>query len=225
MADTTEENTTSEDSEITLDSVDTFDTDNLTDEQQTFLEENKDSLSDEQREKFGIKDEEEEDIDVDNLEPETRSKPAEKKEKDEEEEDEDLDDEDEKVIGKVVDKKLKEVNEKLAKVEQLENEAEVDSVIRSNPLLGKYRGAALKYMQHPAYKNIPAINIMAIVSSKDAQKLGAQKEREISKKVKETQTHGSQARKQGGSGKPDWKNMPSDEFAKERDRIMQNARQ
>lgn len=212
--------------EITLESVDEFDADNLSDEQKTFIEENKDQLTPEQAEKFGIskeeEKEEEEEFDDKDLEPETRRvKKAEDEKKDEDEGgDDDIDPEDEKSIGKVVDKKLKAVEDRLQRVQHLEDQAEVDAVIRDNPMLGKYRSAALKYMAHPSYKDVPAINIMAIVSSKDAQKIGAQKEREASKRVKETQGNGSQARKQTG-GKPDWANMSKEEFEAEKARVMQ----
>ena len=110
-----------ENNEITLESVDTLDADNLTDDQRTFLEENKGELTPEQAEKFGItqdddKDDEEDDKDED-FEPETRGgKPAVKSSKKEDttdDEEDDVDPEDEKTIGKVVSKKLGPVAEAL----------------------------------------------------------------------------------------------------------------
>lgn len=217
--------------EITLESVDTFDAENLTDDQKTFLEENKADLTPEQAEKFGIKadDNEDEEDDDEEFEPETRGgKPAAKSSKksedsDEEEDDDEIDPDDEKTIGKVVSKKLGPVAEALREVQDIKDQNEVNRFIRTNPEYAKYEDKALKYMQHEAYRNIPVKNIMAIVAAKDLQKLGAKKEREAARTVSETKTGGSQARKQG-SGKVDWANMPKDEFDKQKAAILQGAR-
>lgn len=221
-----------ENNEITLESVDTFDADNLTDDQKTFLEENKGDLTPEQAEKFGITqeddgdkgDEEEEDED---FEPETRGgKPAAKTSKKEDagdEGDDDVDPEDEKTIGKVVNKKLGPVAEALREVQSIKDQNEVNRFIRLNPEYAKYEEKALKYMAHDAYKNVPVKNIMAIVAAGDLQKLGAKKEREAASKVRETKTGGAQVRKQG-EGKVDWANMSKEDFDKEKARVLQQRR-
>jgi len=141
--------------------------------------------------------EKEGEIDPEEITPETRQKIEEKKKEEEEGE---TDPEDEKMIGKVVDKRLDQVTKDLR---DTKDQMEVDSFIRSKPEFGKYREVALKYMKSPAYNNIPAHNIMAMVASKDLQKLGAQKEREAAENAKNTQSPGSTARKPTG-GKTDW---------------------
>jgi len=144
------------------------------------------------------KEEKEEEINPDDIIPETREEIKERKEKEEEEGE--ADPEDEKMVGKIVDKRLDQVTKDLR---DTKDQMEVDSFIRSKPEYSKYRATALKYMKSPAYNNIPAHNIMAMVASKDQQKLGAQKEREAAENAKNTQSPGSTVRKPAG-GKVDW---------------------
>ena len=217
--------------ELTLETVIETPIEELKDDQKTFIQEHAEELSDEQRETYKeileTKDEEEEEINPDKIEPETRGgKPISKKkekeepeEESEEEEEEEINPEDEKTIGKVVDRKLKDVTETLKEVQSIKDQTEVDSFIRVRPELGKYRDVALKYMAHPAYANIPVGNIMAIVSSKDQQKLGAQKEREIQKKVNDTRQPGNPAR-EPGRGKFDWKNASPEDVEAQRAKVL-----
>lgn len=205
------------------------------DENQTkFLQENADSLTDEQKETYKEvltpKDEksEDEDIDIDKIEPETRGAKAKEKEdkskkSDEgDEEDEEIDPGDEKAIRKVVKEETAGVSEALSQIQQLKDQNEVDALIRLVPEYAKYREVALKYMNHPAYSNIPAKNIMAMVTSKDMQKLGAQKEREAAKKAADTKGGAAQARTPTG-GKVDYKNMPAPEFQKVKEEALRQV--
>lgn len=218
-----------------LEEVVNLEPESLTDEHKTFLEENKGDLTPEQADKFGITQEaaeEEEDIDLDKIEPETKGKKVEKKEdittpkgkKDEkDEEDEEIDPEDEKKISKVLQKHLTPLQEREkereAEFQALKDEKEVDSLISAKPEYAKYRGAALKYMAHPAYANIPAHNIMAIVASKDLQSIGAKKEREAARAAKETQGNTSTTRKQP-AGKIDWHNVSKDDFEAQKAKVL-----
>ena len=229
MADESQDN--QDPPEITLESVDAFDADNLTEDQTKFLEENKADLTPEQQEKFGIKAEEkDEEPNPDEVEPETRTAKKEEKSKegevetpDKDKDEDEIDPDDEKTIGKVVSKKLAPVTEALKQLEELRDQNEVDAFIRQNPDYEKYRAVALKYMGHPSYKNIPAKNIMAIVAAGGLQKIGAQKEREAARKAKETQGNGGQVRTPAG-GKTDWKNMTKEDFEAEKARVLQGAR-
>ena len=193
-------------------------TDNTEEESQ----DEEESTQDESEDQSGNDDDEGEDSD-DDFEPETRT--TSKKEDQEEKDDEEdlIDDEDEKAISKVVEKQLKDVREKLTQVERLRDEAEVNNFIQTNPDYGKYKNSALKYMAHDAYKNIPVGNIMAMLSAKDAQKIGAKKEREASAKSKQTQSKGNTSRKVE-TGKTDYSTMSKEEFDKVKQNVLQGSR-
>lgn len=196
--------------------------DSLSEEQKTFLEEHKTDLTPEQAEKFGIELEEKpEEIDVEKVEVETRTKEPEEKpeEKGEEEEEEEVAPEDRKAIGQVVDDKLTDFRGKLEDVDKVKDQVEVDAYIRDNPDFGVYRGVMLKYLAHPAYKNIPVKNIAAIVGAADLQKLGAKKEREAAQKAKETQGGGTTVRKGIPTG-IDWHTASKEEFEKKKAEVM-----
>jgi len=197
--------------ELNLEEVVEVDPAEATDEQKAFLEEHKDELTSEQAEKFGIKLEEEE------TEPEVRGETKKKEEEaDEEDQEEDeISPEDEKTIGKIVDKR---VGDKLSQIQKIQDESEVDAFIRAKPEYGKYRNSMLKYMSHEAYKNIPVHNIAAIVSARDLQKIGAQKEREAQRKANETKGGGSTVRKPGGA--VDWRTAPKEEFEAQKAKVL-----
>lgn len=203
--------------ELNLDEVVNVEPDKLTEEQKTFLNENKENLTPEQKEKFGIKAEEQA-PNPDEITPETRVEKKDDKTTDTTPEDEEVDPEDEKTIGKVVDKKLKSVNENIKQIQSLKDQAEVDGYLRDNPQFSKYRGVMLKYMSHPSYQNIPAHNIAAIIAAKDLMKIGAEKEREAQKKANDTKDGGTQMRKQ--SGKVDWHNAPKTDFENQRAKVL-----
>jgi len=197
--------------EITLETVVEVAPEELSDEQKTFLQENTDNLTDEQKEVYKeVIEKKEEEPNLDDIEPEVRSEKKKEEGKPGGDEDDEIDPDDEKTIGKVVKKQLTGVTAQLEKVQRLTDEAEVTAFIQVKPEYGKYRGVILKYLAHPDYKNIPVHNIAAIVASKDLQKLGAQKEREAAQKAKDTQGGGSTARKAGG--KTDWHTASKEEF-------------
>ncbi len=211
------DNPNNNEEELVLDDVVEVAPDDLSDEQKTFLEENKADLSDEQAEKFGLEKEEE----PEDVEPETRTKSTEKpKDEKPEEEEEDVDPDDKATISKVVDEKLDQVTKD---VRDTKDQIEVDAYIRDNPEYAKYRPLALKYMKNPAYNNIPARNIIAIVAGADQQKIGAKKEREATAKVKETQGGGTSARKPK-AGEIDWGTATPKEIAAKKAEIIEKSR-
>ena len=209
--------------DLVLDDVVEVAPDELSDEQKTFLQENADDLSDEQKEIF--KDVLEEDEEEEETEPETRIKPPKKPDKpgdgDDDEDDPEDDPEDVAAIGKIVDEKTAGLKEQ---IQTQTNATEVDALIRSKPEYGKYRTAILKHMSHPAYANVPAHNIAAIVSSNDQQKIGAQKEREAAEKAAETKGGGSSARKPTGA-KVDWDNATPEQVATKKQEILDQSRE
>lgn len=198
--------------ELTLETVTAIDPADLTDDHKAFLEEHKADLTPEQATQYGITQEKKDEvIKPEDIEVETRTKTEEKPK--EGEEDDEVTPEDEATIGKIVDKRLRD-----AGVAETKDQLEVDALIRVKPEYSKYRDVALKYMAHPAYKNIPAHNIMAIVASKDLQAIGAQKEREAARKAKETEDTGGS--KRTTTGKIDWSNVSKEDFNKHKAQVM-----
>lgn len=163
--------------------------------------------------------EKEEEIDLEKLEPEVRGKKDDDTPKSPESDDDiEIDPEDEKRLNKILDKRLGGMAEKLSRVEKLENEAEVNGFIAAKPEFAKFKPAILKYMEHPAYKNIPAHNIAKIVAGDNLMKLGAQKEREAQKKAKETEGNGTTVRKT--TTPVDWTSASKDDYEAQRAKVL-----
>lgn len=153
----------------------------------------------------------EENFDESRIDPEVRDyKPSEKPATEEEEE---IDAEDKARIEKIVEKKYG------GDIEAIKKQVAVDTYFNSNPEMAKYKGAALKYMEHPTYKGIPVHNIVAIVASKDMMKIGAAKEREAQRKVAETKSPGMSVRKPAG-GSVDWLNVSKAEFDAQKAKVL-----
>lgn len=199
--------------ELNLDEIVTLPPEDLSNEQKTFLNENKDSLTDEQKETFKdfLKEEEEK-----LPEPEVRIPTSQKKETPEPEDEEEVAPEDKKVIGKLVGERLGPLEKK---VQEQADRAEVDSLIANRPEFAKYRERILTYMKHPSYQNIPASNIANIVAGKDLMKIGAEKEREAQRKANETKGGGGSARKPDGEG-VDWHTASKEEFEKKKAEVL-----
>jgi len=221
MADTDpQDNENTETPDLVLSEVAEIAPDDLSDDQKTFLEDNKAELSDEQLEKYGLekatKEEPPEDVEPETRTPAEKAKAKTKEDEAEGDEDEEINPDDEKTITKVVDKRVDSLARELAATK---DQVEVDSFIRANPEYEKYRGSMLKFIGHPAYRNIPVNNIAAIVASKDQQKIGAAKEREADKKAKDTQAGGSNARKQEG-GKVDWSTASKEDLEAQKAKVF-----
>lgn len=208
MTDENEKDTTSTDETQETDEKDeSQDTDTSAEDQETEDEEEKDEEKDTESDDEETDDEKDEEVDIDDFEPETRTETEKKKDKEDED---DVDPDDAKTIEKVVDKKLSPLQ---AQIQKQNNEIEANSYISDNPEMAKHKPVILKYMAHPAYKNIPVKNIAAIVSSSDQQKIGAKKERVAAKKAADTKSKGTQARKPKG-GKVDWLKAPKADYDK-----------
>jgi len=179
--------------ELKLEEVIEVSPEEVSEEQKTFLQENVDNLTDEQKETFkGVLEKEEEEEEEEPQEPQTRIGTKKKEEGEEEE----IDPDDEQMVNSIVDKKLKE-----AGIGDTRDQLEIDSVIRDNPEYSKYREKALKYMKvHPS---LVAGDAMRIVTAPHQQKIGAQKEREATEKANATKGGGVTVRKPASGGK-DW---------------------
>lgn len=127
--------------------------------------------------------------------------------------DDDIDADDAARIEKIIAKKYG------GDVEGIKKQMAIDSFFNVHPEYGKYKGAAQKYLNHPIYAGLPIQNIVAIVSSKDQQKIGAQKEREAQRKVAETATPGASVRPTTG-GTTDWSKVPKAEFEAHKAKVL-----
>jgi len=213
--------------ELVLDEVVEVTPDKLSDDQTTFLQENVDDLSDEQKEVFKDVLKKEEDATPEEIEVETRASKKKTKKTTTEPKltDDEIDPDDEATIGKVVKRELKPIEDRQdaqdKRSQGLADAAGVDSFIRDNPEFSKYRANALKYMS--VHTNLVAGDAMHIVSAKDQQQIGAQKEREAVKKAKETASPGSTARKPK-AGKVDWSKASQKEMDAKKAEIVDQAR-
>lgn len=183
-----------ENTELTLDDVLEVEPADLSDEQKTFLEENKDDLDDEQKERYGFSEESDEDDGDDDkdedIEPVTRTTAKGKED----------DGDDDRII-------------------QIENRVEVDEFVRTNPEFSKYRDSILKHANHTSYRDIPVDRIAMMVAGKDLVKIGAKKEREAAQKANESKGGGSSTRPTN-TGKVDWKSASSEDYEQKRAEVL-----
>lgn len=141
------------------------------------------------------------DIDLSDFEPEER-KPKTQAGDTGTADDDELDPADRTLINRELDKRVSPLEKKIAEQETM---IEVNQYVMDNPELAKYKPAILKYANHPAYANVPIKNIAAIVSAKDAQKIGAAKERAAAAKAKSTKNgSGTSARSSAKTTQKDW---------------------
>lgn len=128
----------------------------------------------------------------------------------------DIDPDDVKVISKVVEKQTASVKQKL---QEAQDQAEIDSYLRNNPEMTKYKPVIEKYIKHPVYSQIPVKNIAAMVASDELMKIGAKKEREAQIKADSTKQVGTQVRKPQ-AGQKDWTRASRDEFEAQKRRVL-----
>jgi hypothetical protein len=121
---------------------------------------------------------------------------------------EDIAPEDVKVIGGIVEKQLAGTKKML---QDTQDRLEVEGFVAEKPEFAKYKGTILKYLQHPAYNQIPVENIASMVAAKDLMKMGAVKEREAQARADATKGGGTTARTPGG-GTTDWSKAPKGDF-------------
>ena len=89
-----------------------------------------------------------------------------------------------------------------------------------HPEEGKYRSSIIKFATHPSYSDIPIHNIAAIVTAKDQQKIGAQKERETREKVDLTKSVGRGFRDDKAMRGVDWSKASVVELEAEKARLF-----
>lgn len=127
--------------------------------------------------------------------------------KDDEGEDDDVDPNDEKIIGKLVDKRLQPFIEKQAKEE---DEAEISSFIQKNPEFQPYIDRVRKFASHDSRKNIPIESIFYEVAGKDLMKIGADKAQKAIDEAKKSGSGGGGDRGGDSGAKPVWDMTPAE---------------
>lgn len=152
--------------------------------------------------------EEEKPIDPEKITITTRR--SEEEGEDGDDEDDGIDPDDKKTIGKIVDKRVGKLDKR---IQDQQDEIDVNTFVLEKPEMSKYKPVILKYMKHPAYSNIPVKNIASMVASEDLQKLGAKKERIAQKNADDTKDGGRQKRSKD-MGKTDWMTAPKEAFEK-----------
>lgn len=188
----------------------------VSEEEKTYLSGQYDNLTDDERDRFGVKkagddkgDEggEGDDKDKDKKppelpKPETRRKEEEPKDKDKDkdDDDDDIDDEDKKIMDKRIAKHLDPIKNQLTKSEQekmeLQTKVEVDDFVNENPDFKDFKKTIIEFANHPAYKNIPISFIANGIAADRLKQIGAEQERVAQRKAKGTDNGGN-----GGNGK------------------------
>ncbi len=126
-----------------------------------------------------------------------------------------IDPDDEKVISKVIDRKLKPLIDKQIADE---DENEINAFVKANPEFEPYAGKVRKFAQHDSRKNIPIESIFYEVAGKDLMKIGAEKERKATKEAKDSTAGGGNNRGNNAGTKNVW-DMTPEEFTAEQARI------
>ncbi|MFH1559018.1 MAG: hypothetical protein ABIC19_00655 [Patescibacteria group bacterium] len=130
-------------------------------------------------------------------------------EEDESEEDDVLP-EDEKIIEKVVEKKLTPIFQRQLAAE---DEQEVQNFVNTNPEFKSYEVKVRKLMAHPSRAQVPISSLFYEAAGPHLMKLGAQKAKEADNEANQSNAGGGSSRDTGDK-KVDWNAMPNEEFGK-----------
>ena len=106
---------------------------------------------------------------------------------DDEEADDDIDPADEKTVGKIVQKHLKPLADRMVADE---DDKEVSTFLTANPDFKQYEAKARKYMAHPSRKDVPIEEIFYGVAGKDLLKIGAKRAKIAEGEAKKTKGSG-----------------------------------
>lgn len=209
--------------ELNVETIIAKDPAQVTEPEKNFLTEHASELQDDVKTKFGITAKEEdadEDINVDDI-LNLKDEPDNGKKK-EGEEDDDVSPDDEKIIEKVVNKKLEKLNTVEQRLFQNEAKADVKAFITANPEFAKFEDKILQAASNVKLRSVmPKIETIAYaLAGKSLMKIGAQKERAAQKKVLETHTpNGGSSRPQGGNN-TDWSKAPKEDYEKKRAEVL-----
>lgn len=133
-----------------------------------------------------------------------------------------IDPEDEEIISKVVSKQITPLIEKQI---EAEDEAEVQQFVAENPDFKPYEAKVKAFMKHPSRREIPIKSLFYEAAGDDLLKIGAERAKKAAEEAARSGTGGGSARSEEGEGKPDWVNMPKDEFEKRKLEMLYPKRQ
>ena len=122
--------------------------------------------------------------------------------------DEELTPEAQKAIEKEVGKMVAPLAERIS---ESHVEREVDDYIRVNPDSAAHRAKLIRYAKHPAYSQVPIEFIAKGLDSDNAEKRGAEQERNAKTRSDGSRVGGSSVRQTGGAY-PDFRSMSPKEF-------------
>jgi hypothetical protein len=130
------------------------------------------------------------------------------------EEEDDVNDEDAKLIDKRIEKHLAPIKEKEA-LQELKSE--IETFVAANPDFKPFAAKALKWGQHPSWKDIPTKQLMHAAAGEKLLAIGAKRAKVVAQKVQKTKT-GTNAGGNGGGTKP-VAEMTDEEFEQEIQRV------
>jgi len=114
-----------------------------------------------------------------------------------------------------------EVDEKLSafvgEMDKRERQREFRDFLKGNPEFGKYGKKLERFINHPAYQNVPIDFIARALAFDEAQKIGAEKGKEADLEAGKTKIGGSPF-KPSEKAFPDYEGMTKEEFEKEMER-------
>jgi hypothetical protein len=135
-------------------------------------------------------------------------------EDDESDEDDDVNDEDAKLIDKRIEKHLAPIKEKEA-LQELKSE--IDTFVAANPDFKPFAAKALKWGQHPSWKDIPTKQLMHAAAGDKLLSIGAKRAKAVAVKTQKTKTGTNTGGNSGGT-KP-VAEMTDEEFEQEIQRV------
>jgi len=148
------------------------------------------------------------------LEKQNASKDEQGEDEDEDSEEEDVNDEDAKLIDKRIEKHLAPLKEKEA-LQELKSE--IDEFVAQNPDFKPFAAKALKWGQHPSWKDIPTKQLMHAAAGDKLLSIGAKRAKAVAEKTQKTKT-GTNAGGNSGGTKPVME-MTDEEFEQEIQRV------
>lgn len=110
--------------------------------------------------------------------------------------------EDEKIIAKVIDRKLSPL---LQQQEQAAIDGEIKGFLAENPDFAQFEGKVRKYAAHPSRRNIPIKSLFYEVAGPSLMKMGADRSKQADDKAKNGQAGGNGVRgDEAAAGKDAW---------------------
>lgn len=136
-------------------------------------------------------------------------------------EDDDISPEDEKVVDKIIQRRY---GDKFAKLEQVEDEKEMDTFLSANPDFKAYKQKIWKFWQHPSRNHLPVETVAFEVAGRDLLKIGAKRAQEANNKARQTSSDGASSRGASG-GKVDYNSMSDADFERRVQEVKRKQRE